>query len=201
MMVRYPATISYWTSPDYALSEHPLNNSGVRYNRGKARTGPNDKRERAEMPKSQEVAEVEDAAQTGGYSYEEFVAYGEAEVVHVEAADQLVFDTVGDRYIGIYAGHELIYPDAQKGDTDKFFVQLKWTDPQGAKFANAGYELRNAYVEVTYDSEGRPTVTDKIPVGSMTYNELMKLVDVDQASEMKSFRVIVARPRNADNPA
>jgi hypothetical protein len=153
------------------------------------------------MPKTQEVAEVEDAAQTVGYSYEEFQAFGEAEVVHVEAADQLVFDTVGDRYIGVYAGHEIIYPDAAKGDTEKYFIQLKWTDPQGAKFTNAGYELRNVYTETTYDSDGRPHVTDKIPIGSMTYNELMKFVNIDQPSEMKSFRVIVAKPRNADNSA
>lgn len=147
------------------------------------------------MAKGTEVANPENAAIATGYA-----DTGEYQwtTVHVEAADQLVFDTVGDLYIGIYAGHEIIYPDPDK-EPGKFFIQLKWTDPQGAKFTNAGYELRNAYTETRYDGEGMPVVTDKIPVGSMTRNELMKLVDVDQASEMKSFRVDVAEPRNADS--
>jgi hypothetical protein len=143
-----------------------------------------------------EVAEVENAATVVGYNSGEF----EWETVHVESPDQVVFDTIGDTLIGVYTGHELIYPDPEK-DPGKWFVQLRWTIPTGAVFTNAGYELRNAYTETTYDSEGRPTVTDKIPTGTMTRNELMKLVDVDQASEMKSFRVDQARPRNADNPA
>jgi hypothetical protein len=138
-----------------------------------------------------------DTAQVVGYADGDY----EWTTVHTEAADQIKFDKVGDIYIGVYAGHEIIYPDALKGDTESFYILLKWTDPQGAKFTNAGYELRNAYTVTTYDSEGRPTVTDKVALGSMTRNELMKLVDVDQASEMKSFRVDVATARNADNPA
>lgn len=150
------------------------------------------------MAKGTEVAEVENAAVAEGYDEAAFAEFGEAETVHVEAADQIVFDTVGDLYIGIYAGHEIIYPDPDK-DPGKFFIQLKWTDPNGAKFTNAGYELRNAYTTTTYDNEGTPTVVDKVERGCMTRNELMKLVDVDQASEMKSFRVTIAKPRNADH--
>ena len=139
-----------------------------------------------------------DAATVVGY---QDVGY-EWETVHVEAADQIVFDTEGDLYIGVYAGHELIYPylnDPKPEKRSEWFVQLKWTDPAGAKFANAGYELRNAYTETTFDDEGRPTVVDKIAPGSMTRNELKKFVDVDQASEMKSYRIDVAKPRNADS--
>lgn len=149
------------------------------------------------MAKGAEVAEATDAAVAIGYEDSPEFQW---ETVHVEAADQIEFDTIGDLYIGVYAGHEVIYPDPEK-DPTKFFIQLKWTDPQGAKFSNAGYELRNAYTETTYTDDGRPVVTDKIPPGSMTRNELMKFVDVDQASEMKSYRVDVARSRNADNPA
>lgn len=147
------------------------------------------------MAKGTDVAQPEDAAVAIGYADD---AGYEWNTVHVEAADQIVFDTVGDLYIGIYAGHEIIYPDPEK-DPTKWFVQLKWTDPEGAKFTNAGYELRNAYTETRYDDASLPVVTDKIAIGSMTRNELKKLVDVDQASEMKSFRVDVAAPRNADN--
>lgn len=150
------------------------------------------------MAKGTEIAEPTDAAVAIGYDESEFQAFGAVETVHVEAADQIVFDTIGDLYIGIYAGHEIIYPDPDK-KPDEFFVQLKWTDPTGAKFTNAGYELRNAYTVTTYDSEGRPEVTDKVALGSMTRNELKKLVDVDQNDPMKSFRVDIARPRNADS--
>jgi hypothetical protein len=154
------------------------------------------------MAKGTDVAETVEAPLAWGYSDEEFAQFGEAETVHVEAGDQLIFDTVGDLYIGLYAGHEVIYPNANDPDpikARKWFIQLKWTDPEGSKFTNAGYELRTAYVNVTLTEDGRPVVTDKVAIGSMTRNELMKLVDVDQQSEMKSFRVAVAKPRNADS--
>lgn len=151
------------------------------------------------MAKGTEVAQPEDAAVAIGYADSPEYQW---DTVHTEAGDQLVFDTVGDLYIGIYAGHEIIYPDPNNPDPDKakkWFIQLKWTDPEGAKFTNAGYELRNAYTETVYGDDGAPIVKDKIPLGSMTRNELKKLVDVDQQSEMKSFRVDVASPVNANN--
>jgi hypothetical protein len=151
------------------------------------------------MAKGTELAEPETAAVAIGYADSGEYQW---DTVHTEAGDQLVFDTVGDLYIGVYAGHEIIYPDPNNSNPDKakkWFVQLKWTDPEGAKFTNAGYELRTAYTETRYDGEGMPVVTDKIPVGSMTRNELKKLVDVDQESEMKSFRVDVAAPVNANH--
>lgn len=157
------------------------------------------KGEVAAMPKS-DVLKVEEAKEVIGFSEAEFEAFGTPETIHVEAADQLVFEDPGDLYIGVYAGHEIVYPDPEKDPTN-FFIQLKWTDPNGAKFTNAGYELRNTYVEIVYDSDGKPTVTDKVPLGSMTRNELMKFVNVDQPTDMKSFRVDIARPRNADHSA
>lgn len=144
------------------------------------------------MAKESQVAVIDEAATAVGYADSpEF----EWETAHVEAADQITFDTIGDLLIGIYAGHEIIYPDPDK-DPTKFFIQLKWTVPGGAVFTNAGFELRNAYTSTVFNAEGSPVVTDKIPTGSMTRNELKKLVDVDQQSEMKSFRVDVAKPRN-----
>lgn len=151
------------------------------------------------MAKGTEVATPEDAAVAIGYADSPDFQW---DTVHTEAGDQLVFDTVGDLYIGIYAGHEIIYPDVNNPDPDKakkWFVQLKWTDPEGAKFTNAGYELRSAYTSTVYADDGTPVVTDKIAIGSMTRNELKKLVDVDQASEMKSFRVDVAPHVNANH--
>jgi hypothetical protein len=121
--------------------------------------------------------------------------------VHTEAADQVQFNTVGDVLVGIYAGHEVIYPDLAKGDTETHFVQLHWTVPGGAVFMNAGHEMRKAYTETKHDGDGNLVVTDIVPIGSMTRNELMKLVDTGKATEMNSVRVDVATPRNADNPA
>jgi hypothetical protein len=111
--------------------------------------------------------------------------------VHEEAPDQLVFDAVGDKYIGRYEGHTLIYPEAS--DPSKWFIQLRWRDDDGLKVTNAGYELRTAYVDITVADDGSVSVTDKIKPGTVTRNELVKLVDVDQASPMKSFRVDTAR--------
>jgi hypothetical protein len=140
------------------------------------------------------AVEYQEAAQLVGYA--DSPEY-EWVTVHTEAADQVVFDVPGDIYIGIYAGHEIIYP---KVDRQEWFLQLHWTDPAGAKYANAGYELRNAYCNITYADDGSPIVTDKIAPGSMTRNELRKLVDIDKPSEMRSFRIDVAAPRrNADN--
>jgi hypothetical protein len=150
------------------------------------------------MAKNTEVAETVEAAVSVGYDDSPEYQW---ETVHTETGDQLVFDTVGDLYIGVYAGHEIIYPDPNNPDPDKarkWFIQLKWTDPDGAKFTNAGYELRAAYIDTIIDPAGELIVTDKIPIGSMTRNELKKLVDVDQQSEMKSFRVDVAFPVNAN---
>jgi hypothetical protein len=134
-------------------------------------------------------AQIENAAQVIGYTDGGY----EWTTVHTEAADQVKFDTIGDTIIGIYAGHELIYPDPIK-EPGEFFVQLKWTVPGGAIFMNAGYEMRKAYTITTYSDDGTPTVRDKIDVGSMTRSELMKLVDVGQASDMNSVRVDVATP-------
>lgn len=150
------------------------------------------------MPKASQEVETVEAAQVIGYDPAQF-DNSQWVTVHVEAADQLIFEVPGDTYIGVYAGHELIYPDPEKEPT-KYFIKLNWTDPDGAKFTNAGVELRNTYVEIALDSNGTPTVTDKIPVGTLTRNELRKFKDVDQPSEMKSFRVDTMA-RNADNSA
>lgn len=121
-----------------------------------------------------------------GFNEEDYVW----ENVHEEAPDQLVFDTIGDKYIGKYEGHDVIYPEA--ADPSKWFIQLRWRDNDGLKVTNAGYELRSAYVDIGEDDDGKLVTTDRIPPGTVTRNELVKLVNVDQASPMKSYRVDVA---------
>lgn len=151
------------------------------------------------MAKGQEVGTT-DALEGVVIGYADSDEYG-WQTVHTEAADQIVFEEDGDTYIGVYAGHEIIYPEPEK-EPLKFFVQVHWTDPAGAKFTNAGYELSKAYVDLTYAPDGTlASHTDKIPLGSMTRNAMMKRVDTGKKDAMKSYRVDVAQARNADNPA
>lgn len=139
------------------------------------------------------MSEVE--VQSAGYDETQF----EWDNVHEEAPDQLLFTTIGDKYVGEYRGHELIVPDP--ATPDEWFVQLKWHDQDGSKVCNAGYELRTAYVELVPDPAGMAldkdghafTVRDIIAPGSVTRTELIKLVDVKQATPMKSYRVDVAK--------
>ena len=51
----------------------------------------------------------------GGYEWE---------TTHTEAPDQILFDTVGDTYIGRYIAHEIIYPDPEKKPTEWFVPWL-----------------------------------------------------------------------------
>lgn len=147
------------------------------------------------MAKGTEVVMPEEVATVLGESPEGI----EWETHHVEAATQVKFDNVGDKLIGKYAGHDVIYPDPEK-HPEKFFIQLKWVLHSGeAVFVNAGYDLANAYTTTTYDTDGTPTVKDKVELGVWTATELRKLVDVDQNDPMKSYRVDVAKANGAGN--
>lgn len=149
------------------------------------------------MAKGTEVEEVEGATVVG---FADNAAY-EWETTHIEAGDQVVFEATGDTLIGIYAGHEIIYPDMEKKPLE-FFAQLHWTVPGGSVFTNAGHDLTVAYVDLTYNADGSlASHTDKVALGSMTRNEMRKTVDTGKKDPMKSYRVDVARSRNADNSA
>lgn len=147
------------------------------------------------MAKQDQPESVPEVPAVVGYNPDDY----EWTTVHEEAPDQIVFDTVGDKYIGEYLGHEVIDPHDEK-DPDKRFIQLRFRDPEGLKVTNAGYELRETYVEILSVDGGEWKTRDRIPPGTLCHNELKKLVQVDQASPMKSFRVNTAPKRgNADN--
>jgi len=131
------------------------------------------------MTKTSPSTEIDtvNAPDTVGYSADEF----EFETVHTEAPDQIVFDTIGDTYIGKYLGQEVIEFETKKGTTESF-TQLKFLDPQGGKVLNAGYDLLQAFKGIQEQSIVRI--------------QLMKFVDVDQESPMKSYRVDVAKARS-----
>lgn len=135
-----------------------------------------------------EVAEIATAATVMGIP-----DYGEYDwqTDHVEAARQIGFETEGDTYIGKLV--ELVWIDSldeKKAEADRWFLQAKFEDPQGISAINCGYELRN------YFAPKGEIDTNKI--GHIFRIELKRLVDVDQNSPMLSFRIDIARPRNAD---
>jgi hypothetical protein len=102
----------------------------------------------------------------------------EWETVHVEAPDQVLFDVLGDTFSGVYDGSEEIDPKDEK-DPDKRFTQLKFHVEDNHYVINAGYELAQAFATIDQ--------------GSTVRIRLVKLVNVGQASPMKSFRVDVAK--------
>jgi hypothetical protein len=102
----------------------------------------------------------------------------EWDLVHEESPDQIVFDTVGDEYTGLYLGSEVIGFEDKKGDHQEF-TQHRFRDPGGITVINGGYEL-NAELA-------------KIPADTMIKVRLMKLVDVGQNDPMKSYRIWTAR--------
>jgi hypothetical protein len=137
------------------------------------------------------AASTEEVVTSAGYDDSQF----EWENIHEEAADQLIFDDPNDRYTGEYRGHEIIIPDP--ADPSEWFVKLNYRDNDGLKFTNAGYELRTVFVELTLNSDGSVASSkDRVTIGTMTRITLIKLVKVDQASPMKSFRVDVAKARS-----
>jgi hypothetical protein len=116
---------------------------------------------------------------TVGYSDDAF----EWETVHVEQADQITFDTIGDTLIALYLGQEKIEFDNSKGEPQSF-TQLKFMLPGNVpSVVNAGYDLVQAF--------------KGIPPQSMVRVQYLKDVDVDQASPMKSYRVDSAKPTPA----
>lgn len=124
----------------------------MRYYRGTERKGPG-------------------MAETIGYDPSQF----EWENVHEEAGDQVVFEEIGDTYVGEYLGMRVIEFTDKKTGEPKSFIQLSFRDPSGPKVINAGYELAQIY--------------ESIPAHTMTKTMLANKIDVGQASKMNSFRV------------
>jgi len=100
------------------------------------------------------------------------------DIQHEESPDQIVFDTVGDEYVGLLLGSEVIQFEKKKGEPESF-TQWRFRDPGGITVINGGYELN--------------TELSKIAADSMVRIKLMKLVDVGQKDPMKSYRIWTAR--------
>lgn len=121
---------------------------------------------------------TEDVVTSAGYDDTQF----EWENVHEEAPTQIILDTVGDKFTGLYTGKELVEFDDNKGEHNEFW-QYRFRVSDELLVMNGFYELDIAMKEIPSDSMVRIT--------------LIKFVDVGQASKMKSIRVDVAKPRTA----
>jgi hypothetical protein len=131
---------------------------------------------------SKEVEEIE--SQVAGYDPEAF----EWDIQSEESPDQILFTEIGDEYVGLKLGKEVIeFTRTVKGEeVSENFTQWRFRDPGGITVINGGYELNKEL--------------EKVPDNTMTRIKLMKLVDVGQNDPMKSYRIWTARP-NATGPS
>lgn len=98
------------------------------------------------------------------------------DTVAQEAGTRIVFDTIGDSFIGRYNGYRTV----ETADGENFKV-LTWTGTDGEPYeTNAGYSLEQAFEDLAPGVITRVTYVKDVPTG--------------QASPMKSFRVEVANP-------
>lgn len=101
-----------------------------------------------------------------------------------ESPTQVVFDTPGDLYVGVYVGKEVVEFEDKKGEQQTFTV-IHWKDDDGPKATNASWALLDAYKD--------------IPVGAITRNLYVKDLDVGQQSALKDFAVdYIVVPRETD---
>ena len=122
-----------------------------------------------------DITPVDDTAPVG---YDP-TAY-EWDIVHEESPDQIVFDTIGDEYVGLYLGAEVIEFESKKNKNEvETFTQHRFRDPGGITVINGGYELNAELAKIAPDT--------------MLRIRLMKLVDVGQNDPMKSYRIWTAR--------
>jgi len=90
-----------------------------------------------------------------------------------ETGDQIVFDTVGDQFIGMFNGSQKAEKDGEE------FIILTLTGTDGKPYqTNAGWKLEGAFSD--------------IPSGTVVRITYVKDIDTGQPSPMKDFRVDVA---------
>lgn len=92
-----------------------------------------------------------------------------------ESPDKLIFDTIGDEYVGLYCGIEHITPNEDEGQDFEPFDQLMFWDLESPKVIPASFRLILAM--------------RRIMVGREVRILYVKDVDVDQPTPMKDYKV------------
>lgn len=87
---------------------------------------------------------------------------------------KIVFDTIGDEFIGTYLGTR-----TQEDEEGKPYTQIRWQVGEDFFFTNATYGLRQAY--------------KGIRAGTVTRTRYVDDLDTGRATPMKVFRVDVAK--------
>lgn len=121
------------------------------------------------------VAEELEVSETDVFA--QAAAEGEWETVARESGTRIVFDTVGDVFVGTFLGSEHVVPD--KGGEE--FDMFNFKGPDGELYSiNHSYKLVRAMSQVQE--------------GQMCRITLCRLIDVKgQPSPMKDFRVDVRK--------
>jgi hypothetical protein len=100
----------------------------------------------------------------------------EWEVAVDENPSTVIFDTIGDQFIGTFERAQMIELPDSGGEE---FCQLQFRNADGFFGINAGYKLSQAF--------------SKIDPGTMCRITYVKDIDTGQPSPMKDFRVEVSR--------
>jgi hypothetical protein len=95
-----------------------------------------------------------------------------------ETGDQIIFDTIGDVFTGIYTGYEI---GCKEGGTEKDeFTILQFRGEDGKPYqVNAGWKLRKAFI-------------NRINPETLVRITYVKDVATNSAQAMKDFRVETA---------
>lgn len=102
----------------------------------------------------------------------------EWQTVVAESGTQIVFDEIGDVFVGLYLGSRIVEFVNPKGETETFtLLTFKGTDGEIYQ-TNAGWKLQEGFRD--------------IPAQSITRITRVKDVDTGRKDPMKDFRIDVA---------
>lgn len=94
------------------------------------------------------------------------------ETVQDESPDRIIFDTIGDTYVGLFLGIEHVIPES---NPEEDFYQAHFYDEDSPKVIAGGYSLMRALQKVEVGREAR-----------MLY---VKDIDTGKKDPMKDFKV------------
>lgn len=98
-----------------------------------------------------------------------------------ETGDQIVFDTIGDQFIGLYLGMRSVTVEEKDGRESEFKV-LMFTGVDGKPYQiNAGWKLESAFESAA------------VPERAIVRITYVKDVDTGRNDPMKDYRVEVAK--------
>lgn len=137
------------------------------------------------LTKREENSDMTDATKLDRLIDQEMAAFNPAEVqwetAVPETGDQIVFDTIGDVFIGLYLGSRVV-PVTEKDGRETSFKVLLFTGIDGKPYQiNSGWKLDSAFESAA------------VPERSIVRITYVKDVDTGRNDPMKDYRVEVAK--------